>query len=827
MEQFLQWLAAWRGIEVEPGTGLQFEFANFPTGGLGMLVLMGCAVAVIGVTLLYRRDGVNLTRAQRIVLASLRALAVLAVIALLLEPNLVSVVRETRPGHTILLVDTSQSMTHHDAWRRDSVQTQATGWREIGVDDPAAATRLDLVRALLQHGDGEVVRKLAAKNRVQLYGFAGSLEQLPLLPPPPPPEGRDVGEAVPEPLPRIDLERLAADGRASNPGGALRTALDRSRTSEIAAVVFVTDGRRNAGPQTAEIARLLNQRKIPHTFVLGVGDPSETQAVGIARFETPEKVFQRDPFEIKAVISQQGYEQATVTVRLVRTPDKGAEEVVRTQQVAIGDRAEAVVEWRDLTSDSPGRFVYRAEIQPPDGEPIVAERHSKSSVVEVLGERLRLLLIAGSPTHEYQILRNLLVRDKTIDVSCWLQSADEKFPQDGDEDVRIERLPEERADFDPYDVAVLIDPNHDQLSTRFCETLAQHVVENGCGLWWVCGEKYSLDAMRPQSVTRPLSELLPIVPDIEYAERKIIGFGVAFPRPWRWVLAPGADEGLGGKLTRIAEAKDASRLLWPQLPGFHFWFPAQRLKPIAVALAEHGDPELRRDGRGMPMIAVQNVGAGRVLYTGTDETYRWRSLYEDAYNRFWINGVRYLFEGRLQAGNSRLRLIASDDKVDLGDAIELTAEVRDEVLQPMIADSFAVLLEHEGSEPETLQLIPVEAMPGSYSVRLRPTQLGSYRVRPAQKIGRDVEIAFQVTAAQIERQGPMDRAELAAIAGAAGGELFDTPASLLAALDRVPSRSAIDTFRTPHALWDGWLTVVFVLTLLSIEWLLRKRFNLL
>jgi hypothetical protein len=100
-------------------------------------------------------------------------------------------------------------------------------------------------------------------------------------------------------------------------------------------------------------------------------------------------------------------------------------------------------------------------------------------------------------------------------------------------------------------------------------------------------------------------------------------------------------------------------------------------------------------------------------------------------------------------------------------------------------------------------------------------------VRPAQKIGRDVEIAIQVTAAQIERQGPMDRAELAAIAGAAGGELFDTPASLLAALDRVPSRSAIDTFRTPHALWDGWLTVVFVLTLLSIEWLLRKRFNLL
>jgi hypothetical protein len=126
-----------------------------------------------------------------------------------------------------------------------------------------------------------------------------------------------------------------------------------------------------------------------------------------------------------------------------------------------------------------------------------------------------------------------------------------------------------------------------------------------------------------------------------------------------------------------------------------------------------------------------------------------------------------------------------------------------------------------------LQLIPVEAAPGSYSLRWRPTQLGSYRVRPAQKIGKNTEIDFQVTAAQIERHGPMDRAELAAIAGAVGGDLCATPAALLAAAEKIPSRSAVDTFRTPHAMWDGWPTIAFVLLVLSLEWLLRKRFNLL
>lgn len=836
MDELLRRLANWCGIEPEAGSELSFEFANFPSGGLGMLVLMGCALAVLGVLFVYRRDGHSLTNGQRLLLAGLRALAILAVIALLLEPNLVTVKRDVRPGHTILLVDTSQSMTHVDAWRRDDVQQTATAWRSLGIAEPNAATRLELVKALLAHGDGELVRRLAARNQVQLYGFAGSIEALPLLAPPETtndgpsdPAAEVPGAARATPVePRLDLAKLVADGRTSNLGGALRTALDKSRSAEIAAVVFVTDGRRNAGPQASEIVRLLNQRKVPHTFVLGIGDPSETQTVQLARFEAPAKVFQKDPFELRATIAQQGYEATTATVRLVRVDENGGEQVVRSQQVAIGgDRQETVVEWKDVTSDVPGRFVFRTELQPPDGEALVAERHVRTAPVEVLAERLRVLLLAGSANYEFQILRNALIRDKTIDVSCWLQSADPKFPQDGDEKVRLERLPEERTEFEPYDVVVLMDPDSSKLTPAFCRNLAQHVVEGGAGLWWVAGEKYTLDAVRPTAVSQPLAELLPIVPDIDKAEREIIGFGKVFKFPWRYQLTPEGEEGLGAKLTRLVDSRDRSRVLWGALPGFHFWFPVLRAKPAATVLAEHPSPEWRRDGRGMPMFAVQNVGSGRVLFAASDETYRWRSLFEDAYDRFWVNGIRHLFEGRLQAGNARLRLLASDETIDLGDAIELTAEVKDEALQPWIAAAFPVLLERDGGATETLQLLPVAEAPGSYALRHRPTQLGSYRVLPAEKFGKAVEVAFQVTAAVVERPGPMDRAELATLASATGGELFATPQELLAALDRVPSRTATDTFRTPHAVWDGWPTVVFVLCVLALEWLLRKRFNLL
>jgi hypothetical protein len=174
-----------------------------------------------------------------------------------------------------------------------------------------------------------------------------------------------------------------------------------------------------------------------------------------------------------------------------------------------------------------------------------------------------------------------------------------------------------------------------------------------------------------------------------------------------------------------------------------------------------------------------------------------------------------------------MQLRISDEKVELGDALLITAAAKDEQMQPVVAPSLEVALERDGQAQEPLRLVPVEEQPGSFQFELRPTQLGVYRVRATTPGGKAVELPFQVVPAQIETEGPVDRAELAAIAACNGGRLFDSPQDLLAALDEIPSRNATDTFRTPHPVWDGWATVAVMLTALAAEWILRKRFNLL
>jgi len=831
MQQLLKWLADLKGIQVEPGAELRLELTSFPSGGLALLVLLGIVLALYMIVHAYRRDG-NLSRGQRGTLAAMRGLAVLLALVVVLEPNLVAVKKDRREGHTIILLDLSQSMGHRDAFRHPDVQGLAASWQKVGVDSAAGARRIDLARALLSHEDYQLIKKLNEKNKVLLYGFGSGIDVLPLqateqTPDPEDPKKQDntTEQARAPPLPDLDDKDVKDPKRKySNLGGAVRAALDRSRNAQVAAVIVLSDGRRNLGAQGSEVARFLAQRKVDHTFIVGVGDPSEAQTVEVTRIEAPEKAFQKDPFKIRGTVVSEGYDQQPLVVRLVQVADTGkSTTVLQSRSIDIGGNTPKIdIEFENLKSDKAGVFTYRVEVEPPTGEPANPERHGKQARVELLDEQTKVLLIAGSPLHEYQILRNLLTRDRTIELSCWLLSADKDFPQDGN--VSLKELPKDRKELDPYDAFIFMDPDSSKLERDWCQMVAQQIQDNGAGLWWVCGEKFTLDAMLATASTQPLVDLLPVMMNEEKAN-ELLKLGYAFPQPWPYQLTPEGEDFKACRLTEASKAENAE--LWRQLPGWHFAFPVHKPKPAAHVLVDTDHPRLRLTDGPMPLISTQFVGAGRVLCNATDETYRWRSLYEHEYNRFWVKGIRYLFEGRLKAGNSRLRISVSADKVELGEAVKITADVKDDAYQPLIAETYEVQLQRSDQSSETRQLKAVDGVPGQFELMDRPTRTGFFTVMPTTKQQVPVEVSFQVVAAAVEREGPVDLAELEAIARTRNGKLLKLADELHAAIDSVPSRTTIETFRTPHAVWDSWVTIASILTLLTIEWWLRKRWNLL
>lgn len=824
MQELLRWLATWKGIPLAADSELHVEFVGFPSGGRGLLVILGIVLVLGIVALAYRRDGQRLPRSRRILLASLRALAVLFACALLLEPNLIAIRRDSQPGHTIVLLDRSQSMGHRDAYRAPETTALAAAWRSLGANDLAGTPRIELAKRLFSGERAGLWREIARHNKTLVYAFAEGLEPLGVLDPADP---ADAASRKADPgldALRDAVARLAADGSYSNIESAVRGALERSRESNIAGVVLVSDGRRNLGGQGPEIARLLRSRKIPHTIVLPIGDPTATRTLRLARVDAPEKVFQKDPFTVRVSVEAQGYDDVTVPIRLQRQSATGETvETLRTEQVRIGaTRPEAWVEFTDLRAEAPGLFHYAIEIEPPELEAQAPERHTQRVQVEVLGEQTRVLLIAGGPTHEYRVLRRFLERDKTIEVACWLQSAGTDFSQDGD--VHIDALPEDRAALEKYDVFVLLDPDSTKLDAAFCENVAAAITEDGAGMWWVCGEKHTLDALRETASTRPLADLLPVAIDFQEADDSI-GLARGMARAYRFALTPAGEE---HKATRLVDDRAGTSALWPRLPGVWFAFPVLRAKPAAQVLVTHRKPTTRDPSGEKPALATHFVGAGRVLFSASDDTHRWLAVFSTAYERYWVKGLRYLYEGRLNAGNSRLRITIGESRVELGNTVRVTVDARAEDHEPLVAPDFALVMRRENGQEQRVVLSPVEAAPGQYQTFLRPDRTGYYWLSPAEATtGRPVQESFQVVPAAIESEGPADVAELGAVAAIDGGRLLGSPSDFADAVRAIPSATRIETYRNAQAAWDSWVTVAILLGLLAAEWWLRKRSNLL
>ena len=88
--------------------------------------------------------------------------------------------------------------------------------------------------------------------------------------------------------------------------------------------------------------------------------------------------------------------------------------------------------------------------------------------VRVLSE-IRVLLLAGQAGWEYQLLRRLLHREKSVQLTCWLQHIDPERAQDGNKTVNS--LPATATELLQYDAILLLDPDPRGLDAEWVKLL--------------------------------------------------------------------------------------------------------------------------------------------------------------------------------------------------------------------------------------------------------------------------------------------------------------------------------------------------------------------
>jgi len=195
-------------------------------------------------------------------------------------------------------------------------------------------------------------------------------------------------------------------------------------------------------------------------------------------------------------------------------------------------------------------------------------------------------------------------------------------------------------------------------------------------------------------------------------------------------LVQPTETGLNSPPLQLGDTALETQQIWQSLPPLYWLLEIQQRKPAARVWAEH--PERSdRQGNRLPVILLQYVGAGKVLFHATDETWRWRRRVGDIYfARYWVQTIRYLARSKLAEGNG---VVLTSDRPEYrrGDSIRLRVRFTDPRLAPAADDGVTVAVEHQGGKNQQLKLRRSAAERGLFEILIPRPAIGSYRARMA------------------------------------------------------------------------------------------------
>jgi hypothetical protein len=460
-----------------------------------------------------------------------------------------------------------------------------------------------------------------------------------------------------------------------------------------------------------------------------------------------------------------------------------------------------------------GRFRYVVEAEPQEGE-LQPDNNRQERTVEVHKEKIRVLLAAAYPSFEFRYLQRMLLREETIELRWVLQNADlEASRQDP---TALPVFPVQREDLFSYDVIILGDLNPAGLSASTMQNLVDFVDQpaKGGALILIAGAEYMPAAYRDT----PLARLMPIK----------LG-SIRHPDPGQtittgFVVQP-TELGLSSPAMELGDTPAETRTIWQSLPPLYWLLEAPDLKPAARTLAEH--PTRRgHDGRPLSVICMQYVGAGKVLFHATDETYRWRQRVGDLYfARYWLQTIRYLSRSKL-SGQGRSAALSTDRRqYTRGEPVRLRVRFADGRLAPAEDNGVTVVVEQPGHKTQRVQLHRIGVGQGDFEGVIESPSEGDYHAwiaLPAME-GKPPAVDFAVAAPAGELQRvQMDRAALEKAAKQTGGHFYTFQTARRLLKDLPPGRQVPIEPLPQKPLWNRWPVLLLFLMLLTTEWILRK-----
>jgi uncharacterized membrane protein len=768
--------------------------------GAGTWNFLLALAALLLVIYIYRREGRS--RRSRITLAALRGLLLAFVLILLNRPILTLGQSRVEPSVLAIMVDDSISMKIPDGG---------------AGPDGGPLSRLQAAVQLLDGDQRQLLRDLAREHDIRLYRFDADAQPIGEFH-----QSADQSQTGPDASAELSksLSQLTPQGQRTQVIGSIATILNDLQGQRLAGVVVFTDGRETPREPIASAIESLKNRGVK-IFPIPVGTDQTPRNIEVQSVSVQDSAFKGDYVNVKATIRASGYE-ADHPVQLILKDKTTGQPLLRadgspvreTIQLPNDQPVEAELQFKPTQAGTLD-LVVEAETQP--GE-LDDQDNLRLAQIAVLDAKIAVLYVDGYPRWDYRYVKNEMIRDKTVDISCLLTSADPNFAQEGDRPIR--RFPESIGEMLDYDVVLFGDVDPRQFSDAQLQLISEFVSKKGGGFGMVAGPRWSPQAWRNTAI----EPLLPVsIARVEESD------SVNITQGFRPVLTR---QGAASSIFRFFADRQVNEQFLKESWQPLFWYcHGVTVKPgVGEVYAEH-PTDTGPDGRKAPILVLGRFGAGRTMFSAIDDSWRWRYYTgESIFDTYWVQQLRYLARGK-KLGQRRLTLTSSRPSYELGERVRIDLRILDPQLLQQLPDQIRVEIQDDkGQIVRQENLMRQEGQMDLYAGSWTADHTGRFTLLlPAIAGGIDAkELPIQVVVPRLELAIPqVDLTLLGRLASETMGQTVQLSQARAQLPAIITSVAKIIPVEASQPLWNAPLAMALFVLLITAEWILRKMYGML
>lgn len=551
----------------------------------------------------------------------------------------------------------------------------------------------------------------------------------------------------------------------------------------IASTTIITDGVITSGSNPYYDAINLG---IP-VFTIGIGDTTQRKDVELKKVLHNDFLYAETPTIIIATISNKGFAGESVTASLYEDNKFISQQTVILSNAGVQNIS---FDYKAQTSGEKKLSIVLSNLK----DEFTTANNKQVFYVNVLSNKIKVMLLASSPSADLTFIKNALKRDENIEVKSIVQLSRDKFS----DKLNYQTI-------DSADVLFLIGFPSDATPEELLNRVILKIKEDKVPYFLTLSAGVSIN--------------------------KLLRFGNELPFTFNQKFA-------GNREVQPYILPEQSTNPILQHPDKNFIDSWNNLPPVLqpnvifnpkVESKTLAQIKVNNSVVNSPLILSNNFSGKRSISVLAKDIWKWKLQIApkglDLFDSFIVNSLRWLKASEEQ---KLVKVKSSKKNFSQGERIEFTGEVFDESLTPISDAGIKIIISSQKNKYETdMQNVG----PGLYEGSILINETGDFSfsaeaMTDSRILGKD-NGSFNIGEIDIEMVNPlMNYAFLNLMANDTGGEFYlpDNYFLLLNKLKELKINSSKEKVVTSEiSLWsDAWMLVIAVL-LFSLEWFIRKR----